>query len=252
MPACPFCQTEIPDDFGLIECPNCQASLFVDMDGSVEASAPAPRSDGPSLQPEEPDEEFGATFAAQLVDESLGYEEPPEVPLEDQIDHPEEPVADEPVAEEPIAEEPIDFGSQGDELSESEPLEDFSSNEPQNESFESALAGPDQPLEVPAQVQSGDGSMDISNMATAMDQEGVSEGLRYDLEITGIDTADLRREVMESLMDKKLGWNVEDLMARITGGSLTLKGVTAVKAHVVVQRLKTLPLEMRWDQHADS
>lgn len=258
MPSCPFCQTEIPDDFGLIDCPNCQAALFVDMDGSVQASAPAVRETNRSLEPEAPDEEFGATFAAQLVEESLEQEEAAHFEETDELK--ESPVEfssfEEMAGEEPPSPPPEEAMQSAEAMQNfdggGEALEDFSMDELQNESFEASPRGADAPLEVPPQVRPADSGMDISNMATAMDQEGVTEGLRYDLEITGIDTADLRREVMESLMDKKLGWNVEELMARISAGSLTLKGLTAVKAHVVVQRLKTLPLEMRWDQHADT
>lgn len=35
MAACPNCQTELPDDFGLLECSNCRASVFVGMDGEI-------------------------------------------------------------------------------------------------------------------------------------------------------------------------------------------------------------------------
>ena len=35
MASCPHCQTSLADDFGLLECPNCRASVFVDMDGNV-------------------------------------------------------------------------------------------------------------------------------------------------------------------------------------------------------------------------
>src|SRR5690606_28400495 len=142
---------------------------------------PPVKAEAPSLEPEPPDEEFGATFAAQLVEESLE-----EKPME--FSSFEEVGAEEPPPEIPPEiplEEPIQEFSGGD----GEPLEDFSANEPepQNESFEAAPLEPDQPLEVPNPPQSQNGEMDISSMATAMDQEGVSEGLLYDLEISGID-----------------------------------------------------------------
>ncbi len=35
MSHCPNCQAPIPDDFGLIECKNCGASIFVEFDGTV-------------------------------------------------------------------------------------------------------------------------------------------------------------------------------------------------------------------------
>jgi hypothetical protein len=137
-----------------------------------------------------------------------------------------------------------------------EPLEDFESFE-SFDSVESPESSPlqeeDAELQIPASVTDGAHTeMDMTSLATAMDERGVVEGLRYDLTISGIDTADLRTEVFESFVDKRLGWDVDQLMNSITHGVLEMKAVPAIKAHVIVQRLKSLPLQIRWDQYGES
>lgn len=232
MPSCPFCQTELPDDFGLIDCSGCDASLFIEMDGSVRSNESEPEEPA-SEEPAAVVEPAGEDYNFELSEDS--QESPPEPPPE--LDPGEEEFPSEPVSfDEPVA-------------SEEESMEE-TMDEPMEENAE--FAEPDSPLEVPPPVTDSFESEDISNLATAIDQRGTLDGLRYNLEISGIDTSDLRREVFEALLDKKLGWDTEEVVNSIEAGVLELKSVTAVKAQVVVQRLKVLPLKIRWEQYADS
>ncbi len=52
MSKCPICHTPVKDDFGLLECPGCQAQLIVHMDGRVEYKG---ADSGENLQHEEPE-----------------------------------------------------------------------------------------------------------------------------------------------------------------------------------------------------
>ena len=80
MPACPLCNTELGEqDFGLIDCPGCGASLMIDLDGSVESSDGAV-TDSPNPGPPPLDQASlsGASsvsedFSQQLMDD-LGDE----------------------------------------------------------------------------------------------------------------------------------------------------------------------------------
>jgi len=93
---------------------------------------------------------------------------------------------------------------------------------------------------------------DLSKLANEIDSGSeVVGGLRYNLIIQGIDTVDLRREVRDSLLDAKFGWDVDQLLKSAQGGKMEIKSISALKAQIVVQRLKVLPLQIRWEQHAD-
>lgn len=247
MPSCPFCQTELSDDFGLIDCPGCDASLFIEMDGSVRSTSES-ASPEPALAAEPPmmEEDFSTHEAedSPVADPTGDFLE------EDQNDFAFEMSEPEP-QEEPEPAADLESGMSLDEP----PAAMDSVEEPPAKEFEdiySDPAEPDAPLEVPSPVSDSLESADLSNLATAIDQQGAVEGLRYNLKISGIDTSDLRREVFEALLDKKLGWDTEEVMNSIEAGVLELKSVSAVKAHVVVQRLKVLPLKIRWEQYADA
>ncbi len=69
MAQCPVCSTELKDDFGLIDCPGCGASLFMEFDGQVlrrderggEAPPPIgepPHYDQPEIEPEIDDKTY--------------------------------------------------------------------------------------------------------------------------------------------------------------------------------------------------
>jgi hypothetical protein len=65
MSSCPSCNTDLGDqDFGLITCPGCGASLMIDLDGSVESSK-GDVSD-PSAPPEMPSDFDELSFAGQV------------------------------------------------------------------------------------------------------------------------------------------------------------------------------------------
>ncbi len=74
-------------------------------------------------------------------------------------------------------------------------------------------------------------------------------GITYDLYISGLDGKDLRNELRDSLADSRLGWDVEEILKSIKKGNLQLKGLSSVRTSVVVNRLKALPLEIRWKQN---
>ncbi|HAG91522.1 MAG TPA: hypothetical protein DCL41_06605 [Bdellovibrionales bacterium] len=236
MSTCPLCHAELPDDFGLIECPGCEASLFIEMDGSVQS---------PTQSSE-----------AGFEDPSNFYGEDSELESES---HENQDMAFS--ESENYGEETFDENFQQEDMSEnpdpSSELEEFSAAPPVEE--ESAFEEPefggdpmeDAPLEVADPVAGNLAQVDISDLATTMDEQGASEALTYDLMISGIDTADLRKEVLESLTDKRLAWDPEALVNEIKEGHLKLTGISAIKAHVVAQRLKVLPLHLEWKQYGD-
>lgn len=68
----------------------------------------------------------------------------------------------------------------------------------------------------------------------------------FDIEIKGIDSKDVRDEILDHLFDSRLGLKENNLDKKIKNGFLILNDVSAIKTHVIVQRLSHLPCEISW------
>lgn len=69
----------------------------------------------------------------------------------------------------------------------------------------------------------------------------------FDITVSGIDTKDIRTEVLETLSNSKLRLEEEDLARRIVKGQLHLHQIPAVKAAVIIQNLAHLSCELDWE-----
>ncbi len=87
---------------------------------------------------------------------------------------------------------------------------------------------------------------DYGNSQVSSAREGAYS---YDLSIKGIDSADLRTAIKEALTDPLFLWDSEALIREARQGELKISKVTAVKAAIIVQRLKGLPVDIKWVQH---
>lgn len=76
--------------------------------------------------------------------------------------------------------------------------------------------------------------------------------LSFDIEISGIDLGDTKRDLLEALEDKRFGWNLLELNQNIKDGTLTIKGLTAPKAIVLVKRIASLGLNLNWRHHVST
>lgn len=219
MAQCPVCQASISDDFGLIECASCGAQLLVQVDGSVEAAGAS----------EESDEVFGSE--EEVVAQEFLTEPPPEEEAPIDFSPPEEEEA--PALPPP---EPIPMFE-----AEEEPASDMLFDEQE----------PPPPEAPPGPAVSS--SPDLSDIARFGNSEASShrEGsLRYTLKIAGIDTADVREAFREALTDRKFMWDTDEILRRIRDGKVEIVNVAAVKAHVLITRLRTLPVRVVWEQYA--
>jgi hypothetical protein len=70
----------------------------------------------------------------------------------------------------------------------------------------------------------------------------------YSVTISGIDSASVYAAVKEALTDSKFGWNTIQIMTQMKDGILTIKSVNAVKASILIQRVKYLPVKVSWRQ----
>ena len=87
----------------------------------------------------------------------------------------------------------------------------------------------------------------FGNSDASLAREG---GYRFNLSIFGIDSADIRNDVKDALTDGRFLWDLESLLGQIEQGVLKLNDLSAVKSALIVQRLKTLPVDIKWEQYA--
>jgi hypothetical protein len=220
MAHCPLCHTPVKDDFGLIECGGCGAQLIVHVDGRVEyQDASVPAGDADAIDEEAPTQMVGeesqrfrfASAVRELDPEE--EEQPPGIP---------EPTFDEndfspPVEDEPPA--PDQFASQEE-------------------------------VYAPPATQDSPDLKDIAGFGNS-DLSGARDGsLRYTLFVEGIDTSDVRHAFREALTDRKLMWDTDQILRSLKHGEVKITNVSASKAYILISRLRTLPVRVRWEQYA--
>lgn len=68
--------------------------------------------------------------------------------------------------------------------------------------------------------------------------------------VSGIDTKDLREDIRKAIQDSRFGWDDRALMSGIHNGILKIENINPIKASIVINRLKSLPVQIRWEQNA--
>ncbi len=237
----------MPDDFGLIECAKCGAPLLVHMDGRVEHSgaqvleeAAAAPADAPVEQVvHAPDDEHSGFSGGQR-----------EIELE--------PTSE--TAESTLIQEPADFGppdlSPAVEDEDSVPLEQ-PAHEDHDKSFhftdQAEAETPPAANYSPAPAAPTDpSSPDLSDIARFGNSDSTAHdgSLRYRIFITGIDTADVRNDFREAITDRKMMWDSDEILRGIKNGEVEMQNISPVKAYILISRLRTLPVQVRWEQYA--
>lgn len=79
--------------------------------------------------------------------------------------------------------------------------------------------------------------------------EQVLGAISYSIKIENIDTKDVRLLVMKALDDVKFQWDTREIMRSVKEGAIELKNLNPVKASVVVQRVRDLPVKISWKQN---
>jgi hypothetical protein len=254
---CPQCQKPIQDDFGIINCSNCGAILNIGLDGEVELQADATNHEdklGPAneVQPtqlwqrqeearyEMASDEAPAAVEVESAEDSTStgfvgadftHNESAEVTHE--AEHEESPIHNNLPQDVPSApDEAFELGKELD-LSEDSVFDDKT---------------------LPAASKQGLGtSTDMDDVADFGNSEisQAREGLFYfDINIRGVDTPEIRHALREALTDKRFLWNVEEVMKDISKGNLIIKQVNPVKSVILINRIKSLPIEIEWKQYA--
>ncbi len=210
MARCPDCQTEQSADFGMTTCTKCSAVFMVGLDGEVASAEP--------LSPEEDMASFEETPVQEMQQESV--EAAPEQELQ-QFNDPTE-------YEAPVEEELNEVASEeSDDYSENF-LEDLSAS-PQEK------ISPEDPLDIQKFDQSLSSQMD--------DGEYI-----YDVIITGMDSADLKKDVLFALSEKRFSLIMSGLQKEVQKGELVIRDLNPVRAMLIVLRLQALDVTVEWRQ----
>lgn len=219
MAQCPFCQTDLGDDFGLIECPSCHKVSFVEIDGEI-----VPPSEPVAHESQSAPDEPVPAFVSNDDDEfqfDLGEPQTESESQSNSLSPEEDPIQ---ILQAPMPAEYLD-----PEIAQSM-VELFDTDPP---------------------VQSSAPSLDIHNLISSSDSGAISEEtIQYSVHISGIDSSELRQNVLDIIGDKRFRWDVETQSKAIRNGELHIQGISSIKAAILVNRLRSLPLEVKWEQHA--
>ena len=210
MSTCPNCGAVLNADFGMVTCASCNSVLFVDMDGLAHFSEPPAASPG-----------------------SLEAARSPLPTLEEEYASPDfdPPPADAPIAS-PLPPD-LDFV----------PV----SMEPEPENYvEQSLAAPIDAEFTP----SPEDPLGLNGYANSELSQAKDGPLLFKLSVSGIDSKEMRESIREALGDPRFGWDAAEVMSRIKLGRLTIDALSPVKATVLVNRLKRMPVRIEWEQHA--
>ena len=228
MANCPHCKTPLADDFGLLECSNCHASVFVGMDGEV---VQGNMNTKPNIAvPKE--QESVQQQATQVVQdlESFGQS------LEDEKQFVAEAMAMMDGAPEP---EPVHHQEEHQAMT-VEPTTMSTPAPVSEEPEEDRWKVPATAEEALAEV------VEYGNQDHTYQQEGP---LSYSVIFSGIDSSDLEEKIKEVLTDKKLAIDMEKLWPTLKKGQLKITNLSPTKAYVLVSKLYHLPISIEWEQH---
>jgi uncharacterized Zn finger protein (UPF0148 family) len=219
MPACPECQTELTDDFGIVDCKSCGAVCSIDLEDNV------------TIQGEDV-----AAASNEPVEEDLSEVESSEDTWEasaDEVDQEEDEEVYEVRVDEPI--------SEVEEETESE-TEVYEAVE-EKSIVEQAVAA------VP--MSGADFLKDLEIFTEEAGAEGVGH-IYYDLHVKGFEDSKLRELFIESLADERLEIDEDSLRDAVGAESeFTLPQISFLRLTVIYKRLVTLGLDMSWTLSED-
>jgi hypothetical protein len=157
------------------------------------------------------------------------------------------------------ADESLNSGSSMRQASEAEPnaansQEQWSQNEepspassaePEVNLFDMA----DSPANAPVPAFGpGDDPLNLNSFSNSEESQARDGLYHFRLILEGIDSKEMKELIREALQDSRFAWDVERLMTSLKKGRLVIDRMAPVKASVLVQRCKGLPIQIRWEQ----
>lgn len=257
-PICPKCSATLKDDYGMVACPSCGSFVFVDMEGIAhisreeEAPAAAPEPE-PYSAPEVSGDANPDLFQVQEFSaEVTNVQDPPPIVNLPALEMAE---ANERVEPSPFETQAVELAPEAEHVESYEPPPPPSEEvPPEGELDMDRLLGFNEPAaEEPAPEAEfgtpGDplGINEYANSEISQAKDGL---LTFKILISGIDSKEMRESLRSALDDQRFGWNAGDLMSRISKGVLQIDNVASVKAVILINRIKRMPVKVRWEQYA--
>ncbi len=280
---CPRCGYKVDQDFGVFTCPQCQAVLFIDLDGNVQVSEPnsAGEISSPQASQDFPEMPVNSGASPSLGDSgavasenSLQSKVTPSIQAEagtgnprkipQPIPKPIPPKSPIQVPTAPRPPTPLNQTTQSLGASSGQQTNPFLPPQLAEKLAQAGLPGfpakvarvqtnapPVAKKSAPAAVATRpkislqDLAKEISDLAN--DNEA-PQLLSYEIQIEGIDTSELRQKILDALSDNRFRWEARVLLSQIKNGQLSLPRLNPAKAMVMIRRLQALPVRITWIQ----
>jgi hypothetical protein len=212
MAQCPVCAAEVLEDFGSTECASCGAQLLIHVDGTIETMDRNEEPSAPEFREPEP------VFEDEPGQDNPGYVD--EIATEDEPNAPAE-------FTQPHGPKPDIFADE-----------------------EEAQVPNETVYRIPSAPADSPDLSDIARFGNSEASSGRDGALRYNLRIHGIDTVDVREALREALTDRKFLWDTDQILRSIRNGEVQIANVAASKAYMLITRLRSLPVKVKWEQYA--
>jgi uncharacterized Zn finger protein (UPF0148 family) len=225
MSSCPKCGTAIDQDFGIFNCAQCGAMLFINVEGDVQLS--------------EQHENSADNNSLENVDQSTNLQ------TEDQINNQLESL------DNPISFDEFAAGTQPP----AEEDEIQNNLDQVDHNIEINMDHLDQPLDLqmqepaPAQIVTQTLTEALGDVVSYANRDTNLRGVSFDLVLKGLDYADLQEKVKKSLSDPKFAWNAEQRISNIKEGRLELKNLNPAQAVMAIKNLQDLSIQISWSQN---
>ncbi|MBY0383800.1 zinc ribbon domain-containing protein [bacterium] len=119
--------------------------------------------------------------------------------------------------------------------------------DPPEESLPEAFTE-EEPLAAEQEVVSAEDPLGVQSFEDSGGANLADGEYLYDIILTHVDSADLKREVMMALSDKRFALEAEDLQKQMREGGLTIQNLNPVKAMLIVLRLQQIDVVVEWRQ----
>lgn len=219
MAICPKCQNKLKEEFGLETCSKCGAVVFIDLDDQVTLQEDSDQDMSLDIQEIVEGDESEYNLEGSFLDSDIA--EPNSVDeIETNLDQAESEIE---------REEDFIIDDLNDELN----------------TEDETLAAPI--IEKRNDITGADEFLEAMQLFGDLDVGKFNEAIYFfDIRVVGIDSKDIRSEVIDILSEDRLGLKIESFNKIIKNGILTLTDVPAVKAYVLVQNLSHLPCDLSW------